>query len=108
MKKLETYEEDIACIRACLERLLMAKHPIEYKDYQLEKWGRIVGSDATKKLTQFEHMILDELDNELVKDRERCRWMELFEMEPNELWEYTGGTTITAVQRFKIDGGETK
>ena len=43
-EKLETFEEDVACIRALLERFLMAKYPNEYKDYQLEKWGRLVKS----------------------------------------------------------------
>jgi hypothetical protein len=42
VKKLETFEEDVACIRACLERILNHMNSGLYKDYQLEKWGRIV------------------------------------------------------------------
>jgi len=42
MYKQETFEEDIACIRACLERILNHMNSGLFKDYQLEKWGRIV------------------------------------------------------------------
>ena len=42
MDSLETHEENIACIRAIMERFLLAMYPGVYKDYQMEKWGRII------------------------------------------------------------------
>ena len=43
-EKLETFEEDVACIRACLERLLNHMNSQLFLDYQKEKFGRIVQS----------------------------------------------------------------
>jgi len=32
-------KEELRCIRCILERLLRAKHPQEFVDYQMEKFG---------------------------------------------------------------------
>jgi hypothetical protein len=42
MEKLETFEEDVACIRACLERILNHMNSQLFLDYQKEKFGRII------------------------------------------------------------------
>lgn len=47
-----TKEEEIACLRAVLERILNHLNSGLFKDYQLEKWGRIVKSK--EKLTKKE------------------------------------------------------
>ena len=52
--KLETPEEDVACLRAVLERLLSHFNSQLFLDYQQEKFGRIVGSPKANKDFQIE------------------------------------------------------
>jgi len=41
--------EELRCIRCVLERLLRAKYPQEFVDYQMEKFGKNYKSKGLKK-----------------------------------------------------------
>jgi hypothetical protein len=44
MERIENFKEDIACIRAVLERILNSMNSQLFLDYEQEKFGRIVKS----------------------------------------------------------------
>jgi hypothetical protein len=52
MEKLESFEEDVACLRAALERILNHLNSGLFLDYQKEKFGRIVKTKSVVDLNK--------------------------------------------------------